>query len=162
MYEKCLRVSSLVKGKHLPAPPSGREWAKSYTANVERNRMIPVIRILTLPRDNGLLGGRMSGQRSEQLFVLRMGNYPRKRMNHKLAIGMKMWKANGYTTTLLFSLKRLEIVHLERRGQVKTASSSTSPDLLTSNIPTNQPTNQPTSRDIKASHKLNVLEINTK
>ena len=33
---------------------------------------------------------------------------------------MKMWKGNGNTTTLLFSLKRLEIVHQERRGQVKT------------------------------------------
>ena len=28
-YEKCLRVSSSVKGKSLPAPPSGREWAMS-------------------------------------------------------------------------------------------------------------------------------------
>jgi hypothetical protein len=33
---------------------------------------------------------------------------------------MKMWKANGNTTTLLFSLKILEIVHQERKGQVKT------------------------------------------
>ena len=33
---------------------------------------------------------------------------------------MKMWKGNGNTTTLLFSLKRLVIVHQERRGQVKT------------------------------------------
>jgi hypothetical protein len=37
-----------------------------------------------------------------------------------LANGMKMWKGNGNTTTLLYSLKRLEIVHQERRGQVKT------------------------------------------
>ena len=41
-------------------------------------------------------------------------------MNHKLANGMKMWKGNGDTTTLLFSLKGLEILHKERRGQVKT------------------------------------------
>jgi hypothetical protein len=41
-------------------------------------------------------------------------------MNHKLANDMKMWTENGNTTTLLFSLKRLEIVHQERRGQVKT------------------------------------------
>ena len=41
-------------------------------------------------------------------------------MNHKLANGMKMWKRNGNTTTLLFSQKRLEIVYQERRGQVKT------------------------------------------
>ena len=38
---------------------------------------------------------------------------------HKLANGMKMWKGNGNTTKLLFSLKRLEIVYQERRGQVK-------------------------------------------
>jgi hypothetical protein len=42
------------------------------------------------------------------------------RMNHKLANRMKIWKGNGNTTTLLFSLKRLEIVHQGRRGQVKT------------------------------------------
>jgi hypothetical protein len=41
-------------------------------------------------------------------------------VNHKLANGMKMWKGNWNSTTLLFSLKRLEIVHQERRGQVKT------------------------------------------
>ena len=41
-------------------------------------------------------------------------------MNHKLANGMKMWKGNGNTTTLLFSLKRLEIEDHERRGHVKT------------------------------------------
>ena len=45
---------------------------------------------------------------------------PFNRMNHKLANDMKMWKGNENATTLLFSLKRLEIVHQERRGQVKT------------------------------------------
>jgi hypothetical protein len=33
---------------------------------------------------------------------------------------MKMWKGNGNTTTVFFSLKILEIVHQERTGQVKT------------------------------------------
>jgi hypothetical protein len=33
---------------------------------------------------------------------------------------MKMWKGNKNTTTLLFSLKGLEILHQERRGEVKT------------------------------------------
>jgi len=33
---------------------------------------------------------------------------------------MNMWKGNGNTTTLLFSLKRHEILHQERRGHVKT------------------------------------------
>ena len=36
----------------------------------------------------------------------------------KLTNGMKMWKGN--TTTLLFSLKGLEILHQERRVQVNT------------------------------------------
>jgi hypothetical protein len=61
-------------------------------------------------------------------------------MNHELANGREMWKGNESTTTLLFSLKRLEIVNQEIRGQVKTIiipSSSTSPELLTSSIPTN-------------------------
>jgi hypothetical protein len=31
-----------------------------------------------------------------------------------------MWKEKGNTTTLLFSLKGLEILHQERRGKVKT------------------------------------------
>ena len=34
--------------------------------------------------------------------------------------GMKIWEGNGNTTALLFSLKGLEIVHEQRRGQVKT------------------------------------------
>jgi hypothetical protein len=40
-------------------------------------------------------------------------------MKHKLANDIKMRKGNGSTTTLLFSLKILEIVHQEIRGQVK-------------------------------------------
>ena len=41
-------------------------------------------------------------------------------MNHKLANDKKLWTGNGNTAALLFSLKALEIFHLERRGQVKT------------------------------------------
>ena len=41
-------------------------------------------------------------------------------MNHKLANDMKMWKGNGNTATLLFSLKGLEMLHQEIREQVKT------------------------------------------
>ena len=77
------------------------------------------IRILPLPSANGILGEGMSGYRSGKLFFW-MGNYPWRRMNHKLANGMKMGRGNGNTTTLLFSLKKLEIVHLETRGHVKT------------------------------------------
>ena len=56
---------------------------------------------------------------------------------------MKMWKENGNTTTLLFSLKGLVILHQERRGKLNTiviehsrAFSSASPDLLASSIST--------------------------
>jgi hypothetical protein len=106
--------------ENLYLHPRGRERAMSQTANVEEDRMNPGIRILSLPSANGLLGGQMSGQRSGQLLVLRTGNSPWRRMSHKLANGMKMWKGIGNTTRLLFSLKELEILHQERREQVKT------------------------------------------
>jgi hypothetical protein len=41
-------------------------------------------------------------------------------MNHKLVNAIKMWKGNGNTNILLFSLKVLKILHQERRRQVKT------------------------------------------
>jgi hypothetical protein len=44
-----------------------------------------------------------------------MENYPWKRMNQKLANGIKMWKK-----LVLFTLKGIEILHLGRRGQVNT------------------------------------------
>ena len=40
-------------------------------------------------------------------------------MIHKLGIDMKIWEENGNTTTLLFSLKELEILHEEGRGKVE-------------------------------------------
>ena len=54
--------------------------------------MNPVIRILPISSTNDLSGGRMSGYRSGQLLVLIVGNYPWRRLKHKLANGMKMWK----------------------------------------------------------------------
>ena len=60
VVEKSLRVSSSVNGKPLSAPPSGREWARSWTANLGGVRMNPGIKILPLPRANGLPGGRMN------------------------------------------------------------------------------------------------------
>jgi hypothetical protein len=33
----------------------------------------------------------------------------RRRVNYKLANGIKIWKGNGNTQTLLFSVKKLEI-----------------------------------------------------
>ena len=88
--------------------------------------------------------------KSGQLLVLRMGNYPLRQMNHKLANDMKMFKRNGTNNTLLFYPNGLEILQQERRGQVKTivmntsmASSSTIPDLLTSSIPINQSYTKP-------------------
>jgi hypothetical protein len=47
-----------------------------------------------------------------------MENYPSRRMDHKLASDI-MWKGNRNTTTLIFSLIGLEILHQERRGQGK-------------------------------------------
>ena len=75
--EKCLRVSSSVKGKPLPAPTS--------KANIGGDRMNPGIRILHLPSANDLPGGM-----SKREYLL------------------------------LFYLKRLKILHQDRRGQVKT------------------------------------------
>ena len=37
-----------------------------------------------------------------------------------MANGLKMWKGNWKTTTLLFSLKELELLYQGRRGHVKT------------------------------------------
>ena len=51
-------------------------------------KILPLIRAISV---NGLLGGRMSGQRSGQFLVLRIGNYPSRRMNHKLGNVIKMW-----------------------------------------------------------------------
>ena len=51
-----------------------------------------------------------------QLVVLRMENYPFRWMNHKVANSLNIWKENGEITTLLFSLKGLEILHQETRG----------------------------------------------
>ena len=59
-YEKSLRISSSVKVKPLPTPPSGREWAMLYTANVEGNQMNPGIRIVPLPSAKSLSGGQMT------------------------------------------------------------------------------------------------------
>ena len=81
--------------------------------------MNPGMRILPLPNANGL-GGRFSGWRSGKFLVLKKGNYPSRRMNHKVANGMKIWKGNGNTTTLSFCLKGLDILHKERRGDLKT------------------------------------------
>ena len=86
--------------------------------------MNPAIRILPLPSANGFLGGRM---------------------NQKLANDMKMWKRNLNTTTLLYSLKELETLHRERRGQVNIGIEHVnsilfhkSTNLLSGRIPTNK------------------------
>jgi hypothetical protein len=84
-----------------------------------------------------------------------MGNYPRRRMKHKLANGMKMWKGNGNTTTLLlFSPKRLKIIHQEGRGQFITiVMEHFNGILFLKSGPANkQHTNQPIYRFIKHHH----------
>jgi hypothetical protein len=70
--------------------------------------MNPGVSTLSLPSAKGFLGGRMSGQRSR--LLLGKGNYSGSRMYQKLANGMKLWKGDWNTTTLLFSLKVLEIL----------------------------------------------------
>ena len=40
-------------------------------------------------------------------------------MDHTLAKGMKTWKGNRNATTLLFSLKGLEVLLRDGRGEVK-------------------------------------------
>ena len=47
-------------------------------------------------------------------------NILERRMNLKLANVMEISKGNGNTTTLLFSLKGLQMLHQERRGHVNT------------------------------------------
>ena len=51
----------LSEGKPLPAPPSGREWATSQTANVGVDRLNPGIKVLALQSVHGLLRRWMSG-----------------------------------------------------------------------------------------------------
>ena len=79
----------------------------SQTVNAGEDRLNFGIRILPLPSANGLFGEWMSGQRSGQFLVLRMGNYPLRPMSQKLPNGMKMWKGIGSTTIILFCLNGL-------------------------------------------------------
>ena len=65
--------------------------------------------ILLLSSANGLPGGRMRGYSTGKFLVLKMGNFPWRWMDHNLDNGMKMCKGNMKTTTLLFSMKGLEI-----------------------------------------------------
>ena len=60
--EKCLRVSSSVKGNPLPAPPSGREWATSWTANVGGDRINPRMRIPLYQVPTDFLEGEWAGR----------------------------------------------------------------------------------------------------
>ena len=75
---------------------------------------LPWIRLLLLPSSSGFLGGWM---RWGQLLVLRIENYLQKLMNPKLTKGMKMWNEKGNSTTLLFYLKGLGILHQERKSE---------------------------------------------
>ena len=102
----------LSEGKSVPTTSSVRVLAMPKKTNVGGDRQNSGIRILPLLSANGLLGRRMSGQRSGQLLFIRMGDYPLKRMNHEQANGMK--KETGILP------KGLEILHQERRGQMKT------------------------------------------
>jgi hypothetical protein len=78
-------------------------------------------------------------------------------MDHKLDNDIKIWKGNGNTTTLLFSLKRLEIVHQEGRGQVKSIVMEHFNVILfhKSGSANKQHTNQPTNQPLQISSYLN-------
>ena len=96
-----------------------------------------------------MLSWYLSRKLAEIRFVLSMGNYTSRRMNHKLANSREMWEGNGNTTTSLFSLKGLEILHQERRGQVNTMVMEhfksillPNSDLLISSIPINRESKQ--------------------
>ena len=52
-YDKCLRVSSSMKGKHLSTPPSGREWTMSQMAYVRGDGMNPGIRLMAFSEADG-------------------------------------------------------------------------------------------------------------
>ena len=52
----------LSEGKTLPAPPSGREWAVSYTVNVGGDRVHSGIKIYPVPSVDSLPRGRMSSR----------------------------------------------------------------------------------------------------
>ena len=72
---------------------------------------------------------------------------------------MKMGKGNGNTATLLFSLKRIEIVHYEIRGQVKTiVMEHFNGILFHKSAPANkQHTNQLTNQIIKTEVGIRIL-----
>ena len=59
----------------------------------------------------------MSGWRSGKILALGWETIQVKtnQVNYKLPNGMNMWKKNGNITTLLFSLKGLEVLNQERK-----------------------------------------------
>ena len=71
---------------------------------------------MPLPSAKALLGGRMTRKRTGNSLSLEWETS----LNADLVNGTKMWKGNGNTTILLFSLNGLEILHHEIRGQVNT------------------------------------------
>ena len=58
---ECLGVSSSIKGRSLPSPPSGREWSMQWMTYVGGDLMNPGIRILLLPSTDDPLGKQMGG-----------------------------------------------------------------------------------------------------
>ena len=85
----------------------------NITVNVGGDWLNPGIKLLPLPNANSLLG-----YKSVIRLVFRVLSL--EGINHKFSNSMKIGKGNGSTTTLLFSLKRLDIVHVERRALVNT------------------------------------------
>ena len=81
--------------------------------------MNPGIRILPLPRANGIPGGRMNGQKVRATSCPQNGKISLKADEPQVDQRHEDVERNGNTTTLLFSLKRLGILYQETREQVK-------------------------------------------
>ena len=90
--------SSSVTGKYLPTPLRERELVASKMANLGGHRMNP---------GKGFKCQRPSRRADErvcsgQLLVLKMGNYPRRQMNHKMANGIRCGKETRINHIIIF------------------------------------------------------------
>ena len=112
-YEKCFWVSS--SGKIAIHTSQRKKVDNVVMANIGEDRKNPGIRILLIPSANGLLGERIEVRETscpQDGKLSLKANEPYVRQQHAAV------ERKGNSTTLLFSLKELEILHQERSGQV--------------------------------------------
>ena len=123
-YEKFLRVSSSVKTKSLPTSSSGREWT-SWRTNIGGGPNE------TRDKDSPSNKCQQPSRRANEWVEGRATSCPQ---NGKLSLKVDesqlgQWhedfERKRKSTTLLFSLKGLEILHQERREQVNINSDGT-------------------------------------